>query len=61
MVLSETITETLPVGTDEPDKISLIALDDFLPYPVPADGESVGHYADAKLTLHRLSTEKDYR
>ncbi|KAI5699026.1 hypothetical protein M8J75_015388 [Diaphorina citri] len=65
MVLSETVTETvtetLPSGTDEADKISLIALDDFLPCPVAEDAQGAGHYLGEKSSSPELRTIDDFR
>lgn len=62
MVLSETLTETIPDGTDEVDRVSLIALDGFLPYPVPAESVTGEHYTeDKEAEPTRLSTIDDYR
>nr|QOU33638.1 trehalase [Diaphorina citri] len=64
MVLSETVTETvtetLPSGTDEADKISLIALDDFLPCPVAEDAQGAGHYLGEKSSSPELRTIDDF-
>lgn len=59
MVLAETLTETLPAGTDELDRVSLIALEDFLPYPVGEGEAEAEHYVEEKKP-HRLTTIDDY-